>query len=199
MIFGGRKFEEFKPARRVFAGRGRSMLTFGEWKIALFSMAFGGALVSGWLYGAADPAEKIALLQPPLTFAAAEPNRAQDHSAAAIAPYEASSAVADVSPVGADYYIAQAARVVSGDTFYLEGVSVGIGLWGVKSPARHEPGFGEASEMLAALIADRTLSCEHMDSEPNGRILARCYFEDGAELSEEMVKAGAATALSHNL
>lgn len=199
MIRGGGKFEEFKPARRVFAGRGRSLLTFGEWKISIFSMIFGGAVAGAWVYGPANSDENFILAQPPFTnspvIAAGdgpEPNFAA-------APVEASIDGSSERPAAADYYIAQVSHIVSGDTFYLEGVPTRFVLWGIESPGADELGFDESGAALAALIADRTLSCENVDTEKGSRIIARCYFEDGAELSQELVRIGAATPAAQNL
>ena len=198
MISGGGKFEEFKPARRVFAGRGRSMLTFGEWKISIFSMIFGGAVVGAWFYGSSNNGEIVFLAQPPLTNppsivaqTSSKPNFASEAVEASIET--------DLGQQAADYYIAQTASIVTGDTFYLEGVPVQLGLWGIETPKPDEPGFSESSAALAALVADRTLSCENVGNQERGRIIARCYFEDGSELSQELVNVGAASPTAQNL
>jgi hypothetical protein len=44
------KLVEFRPARRVFAGRGKSLLTAGEWRIALAGILFGAVVGAYWSY-----------------------------------------------------------------------------------------------------------------------------------------------------
>jgi endonuclease YncB( thermonuclease family) len=216
---------EFKPARRVFAGRGRSLLTFGEWKIAFASMAFGGAVTSGWLIGQTEFKLPMTLSQPVM----AQPVMAQPVMAATIneapvaAPVEAVlpvSAAAESMPaiepesdseeilpqiVVADNdgrrsrtdppadFTGRVSRVVDGDTFYLEGLATRIRLWGVDAPERDEEGFDAATTTLAELVAGKTLSCEHVDTDKYKRIVARCYFPDGGDLSAAMIESGAAS------
>lgn len=203
---------EFRPARRVFAGRGRSLLTFGEWKIAFAAMAFGGAISAGWLYQFPSAGMPLALAQPP---AAAQPLPTQTTVAPAIAAapapvaeiVEASAPADSVLPQivlaaedgrvsrieEAKILIARAARIVDGDTFYLDGVATRIRLWGVDAPEREEDGFDEATQTLARLVEGETLSCEHVDTDPYKRIVARCFFNDGRDLSEQMIDSGAAS------
>ena len=199
---------EFRPARRVFAGRGRSLLTFGEWKIAFAAMAFGGAISAGWLYQFPTLDRPLALAQPP---AAAQPLPAETAVASAPAPaaeiVEASAPADSVLPQivlaaedgrvsrieEAKILIARAARIVDGDTFYLDGVATRIRLWGVDAPEREEDGFDEATQTLARLVEGETLSCEHVDTDPYKRIVARCFFNDGRDLSEQMIDSGAAS------
>ncbi len=211
---------EFKPARRVFAGRGRSLLTFGEWKIAFASMAFGGAVTAGWLIGQTE-------FSLPMTFAQsvmAQPVTAATVSEApAAAPVEAAlpvsaaaEGIAAIDPESdseeilpqivvaendgrrsrtdppADF-IGAVSRVVDGDTFYLEGFATRIRLWGVDAPERDEEGFDAATDMLAELVAGQTLSCEQVDTDRYKRIVARCYFPDGGDLSAAMIESGAAS------
>lgn len=206
---GGRV--EFKPARRVFAGRGRSMLTFGEWKIALAAMVCGGAIGAGWFHDFRGSVRPLALAQPIAALQAPAPGAAI--AAAPVAAVEAVEAAADAA--GADsilpqivlaaqdgrvsrtedakILIAEAARIVDGDTLYLEGVSTSVRLWGVDAPERDEEGFDEATQTLARLVDGETLSCERIDTDRYRRIVARCYFNDGRDLSEQMIDSGAAT------
>ncbi len=204
-------FMEFKPARRVFAGRGRSMLTFGEWRLTLAGIAFGGLIGAGWFFNQAAfdglPAPLAALDQPP----AETSKTALAVAAPAAPPIEAAMKVAasrkaettDPSTPSSDApprrkailafdYSGKIARVVDGDTFYLEGLPTRIRLWGVDAPERDEEGFDEATAMLATLVYGKTLSCEHVDIDPYRRIVARCYFDDGSDLSESMIDSGAA-------
>lgn len=199
---------EFKPARRVFAGRGRSLMTFGEWKIAFAAMAFGGLIGAGWFYNLPHGAGLLALAQPPaeaptpqvapapvetagIVEAAAQPDSVLPQVVLAAAATDDDGRVDRAGEAG--YLIAEAARVVDGDTLYLEGVATRIRLWGVDAPEREEPGFDEATQMLAGLVTGETLSCEHVDTDRYLRIVARCYFADGRDLSEAMIESGAAT------
>lgn len=206
---------EFKPARRVFAGRGRSLLTFGEWKIALASMAFGGAVTAGWLIGQTGISAPLALAQPLMA--------ANGSEAPVAAPIEAALPVSvaaqgegPVAPAtGGEQILPQivlaesdgrrsradpltdfagpVSRVVDGDTFYLEGLSTRIRLWGVDAPERDEEGFDAATDKLTALVAGKSLSCEQVDTDKYKRIVARCYFADGGDLSAAMIASGAAS------
>lgn len=212
------RLAEFKPARRVFAGRGRSMLTFGEWKIALAGVLFGTLVGAGWFYefpaapGSLTPASfasgPLALAQPAAP-ALTEPVAATP----ATAPTPAAETAVE-EPAGEEVlpqivlaaedgrrdkitpqadYQGRVARVVDGDTFYLEGLETRIRLWGVDAPERDEEGFNEATDMLALLAGEEALSCEHVEIDPYDRIVARCYFESGADLSEAMIDSGTAT------
>ena len=200
---------EFKPARRMFAGRGRSMLTFGEWKIAIVAMAFGGAVGAGWVHDFASPVAPLALAQPPAapptaeTALAAAPVAAADIVDVAAEGAQSDAFLPQIVLAAADgrvsrvetaaYLIARAARIVDGDTLYLDGVATRIRLWGVDAPERDEDGFDAATQTLARLVEDETLSCEHVDTDSYKRIVARCYFEDGRDLSAQMIDSGAAS------
>lgn len=203
----GGKFPEFKPARRVFAGRGRSLLTFGEWRIAAAGILFGGAVGAGWFYEMPQVAAPLTLAEvAPVAAAAATPAPVEALTpttvAATVTEPERQEILPQIVLAAADgrtsrqrepaYYIASVARVVDGDTFYLEGITTRIRLWGVDAPERSETGYDEAGEMLASLVADQPLACEHVDIDPHERIVARCYFGDGRDLSEAMIRSGVA-------
>jgi endonuclease YncB( thermonuclease family) len=206
---------EFKPARRIFAGRGRSMLTLAEWRLALSSLAIGSLVGAGWIYGSAaeDPQRlEVQVLAQPLAAPAATAVAGPAAAEAASEPVPASATIdaasteavlpqivlagddgrRDRAPPPIDYR-GKVARIVDGDTFYLEDLPTRIRLWGVDAPGRDESGFDEATATLAGLVFGRTLACEHIDIDPYRRIVARCYLEDGADLSEAMIDSGAAT------
>lgn len=205
-------FVEFKPARRVFAGRGRSLMTFGEWKIAFFGMAFGIAVGSAWFieYPTGEAPEKpVAALAQPIDGEKASPVPVETPDATEEIADEPGAPDAEPDRVLPQIILAQndgrmgragvdgdfrgrVSRVVDGDTFYLEGVETRIRLWGVDAPERSEHGYDEATEALAGLVSGEALSCEHVDTDPYKRIVARCYFNDGRDLSEAMIKSGAA-------
>ncbi|MCB2113783.1 MAG: hypothetical protein R3C42_02805 [Parvularculaceae bacterium] len=178
------------------------MLTFGEWKIAILSMIFGGAIVGGWLYGEANGPVNAILAQPALTIGPTDQPRTAAQSPViaeaekSLLPELAAFGTDDNNSVPAAYYIAQAASVVSGDSFYLEGVPKVMALWGIEVPAEGVSGSGAASAALAALVADRMLSCENLGVDEKGRVSARCFTDEGAELSQELIKSGSATPIS---
>ncbi len=209
------KFTEFKPARRVFAGRGRSLLTFGEWKIAFLSIAFGAAIGAGWFYDAEGARSPFTLIQPAML---AKTPRPEAESPIKVAAVETPPVAADEAPAATQtaseaimpqiilaaedgresrtprrsVLIAPVARIVDGDTLYLEGVATRIRLWGVDAPEKSEAGFDAASDRLAALVGGGPIACEHVDTDPHKRIVARCFLSDGADLSEAMIKSGVA-------
>lgn len=200
----GGKLAAFKPARRVFAGRGRSMLTFGEWKIALAGVAFGGLVGAGWFHEA--PLFPVNLAPGALTLAqpaAPAPATAPGPAAETMIEEPAGEEVLPQIVLAAEDgrrdrtapqtdYQGRVARVVDGDTFYLEGLETRIRLWGVDAPEHDEEGFDEATDMLALLVGEEALSCEHVEIDPYDRIVARCYFASGADLSEAMIDSGTA-------
>lgn len=199
----------FKPARRVFAGRGRSLLTLGEWKIAFIGIAFGVLVGASWTFGYA-PKEKsdrladapavisaeaiLPIEKAPTAGGAVEEERSPEPSAEPVLP-QVIVAQPDAR-IGRDGdlndYTGRVSRVVDGDTLYLEGLSTRIRLWGVDAPERSEQGYDDATETLAALVASERLSCKHVDTDTYGRIVARCYFGDGRDLSEAMIRSGTA-------
>lgn len=200
MSIGEGKPYRFKPSRRKFVGRGRIFLTWGEWKIALFSLSIGGALgcviaVGYFLDGKAigrdlgrDFGGAIALVQSQQR----EPAVQQVAQVAAqTTPLAVSLTSAEPANVGR-YYIAQAARIVDGATFDLEGVAIHVRLWGVDAPESDEEGFAAAAAKLRELVTGETLACTEIERDGDGGIVARCYSGSGADISEAMIKSGAA-------
>lgn len=195
MSIGGAKPYVFKPARRVFAGRGRSMLTFGEWKIAFASMAFGAFVGAAFVFPPEEGAKIMALVEPPLTRAA--PSFAEGAREATGVVLAAAKAPFVAPAKERARLVAKAGRIVDGDTLYLEGVETRIRLWGLDAPERAEAGYETATRTLAALVAGRTLSCEQLDTDRYGRIVARCHTEDGRDVSAAMIDSGAAREYLH--
>lgn len=187
MSIGGAKPYVFKPARRVFAGRGRSMMTFGEWKIAFASMAFGALVGVAYFYPEEEAAEILALVAPPLTRTAAETPAPREAAGVIFAAAEAPE-----KPESLAHLIAEPARIVDGDTFYLEGFATRIRLWGLDAPERDEDGYDRATDALFSLVAGRIISCEQVDTDPYARIVARCYDEEGRDIAAMMIDSGAA-------
>lgn len=199
MKIGDRKPYAFKPARRVFAGRGRSWMTFGEWRISFFSMLFGGAVAAGWMISAPAPLDRLALPQPSSAEDAKAPaaTQAAAPTGSEAAPVIEAAAQAVVEePVDVSHYIAPAAGALDGETLLLEGVETHIALWGVEAPAGGEPGFDSASRKLAALIEDQVLACDSMGPGPGEGLFARCFLENGEELNATLSDSRAIPTLS---
>ena len=102
-------------------------------------------------------------------------------------------------------FLCMAAEVVDGDTLRcanIEDANGRVRLARIDTPERGRPGFDEASRALEAMIAGRTVRCQHVDASPfeegfqdrdrYGRIVARC-FVDGVDLGEKQVRSGMAT------
>jgi endonuclease YncB( thermonuclease family) len=205
------KFVEFKPARRVFAGRGRSLLTFGEWKIATAALAIGAVIGAGWLdiIAPEETPPRLAATSPaPTSQAVSEPTPllkpvpAQPVIDAQIGSDEAGALPQIIlanedgrrsrTAEPASDYQGSVSRVVDGDTFYLEGLRTRIRLWGIDAPERDEPVYVGASDELARLVSGEDLSCEHMEFDKYERIVARCRLGDGSDISERMIDSGTA-------
>lgn len=82
------------------------------------------------------------------------------------------------------------AVAVDGDTFKTPGQSYRV--WGIDAPERDEPGFGYAKDAMRALIRGQVLSCDAVDVDRYGRIVARCDLPDGSDLACRLVAMGAA-------
>lgn len=195
---GKEKYQTFKPRRRAFAARPRAMFSAGTWLMGLGGAAFGGVIAAGWL-GAPEPvaapaaavAETLAqpapmetavlIIEAPAPIPAARPvNAAMELTAEPPPP-----------PAEEPALRGPAARIVDGDTFYLEGHETRLRLWGVNAPEKNEPGATEATEALTNLLAGRTLSCEEMDRDRYARIVARCTLDDGRDIARVMIDIGA--------
>jgi endonuclease YncB( thermonuclease family) len=103
-------------------------------------------------------------------------------------------------PVGGDFPIAGAARVIDGDT-----IAIGdqrIRLEGIDAPEASQRCAGTrgdwpcgqaAASELVRLVAGRQVHCESKGRDKYGRVLGLC-FADGVELNAEMVRRGLAWA-----
>ncbi len=120
---------------------------------------------------------------------AAEPNVAEVGPTGQTAPLPAAQTGDQPTLTG------RPARIVDGDTFYLEGVKTRLRVWGVDAPEKDEAGFAEATQALTSLIAGRTLACEEMDRDRYQRIVARCTLEDGRDIARVMIDIGAASEM----
>lgn len=106
--------------------------------------------------------------------------------AALIATHPATAAV-----VG-DTVAAPAARVVDGDTLYLDGIPVRFRLWGIDAPEADDPGYGEARAALIAMTAGHRITCRVRDIDQHGRPVAACALPDGRDIGRALVRAGLA-------
>lgn len=201
------KHRVFKPRRRAFFGRPKALLSPQTWAIGFAGIAFGAAVTAHWptvpqgtaprpaAALAAPAAARVEIADPtpavavPVTFAAAEAAPEDERQTAEPPPETAR--IADTPPLLAG----AVARVVDGDTFYLDGVETRMRLWGVDAPEKDEVGAMEATEALANLVAGRTLACEEMDRDRYGRIVARCALDDGRDIARVLIDIGAATEM----
>lgn len=201
---GSAKYQTFKPRRRAFAARPRAMFSAGTWAMGLAGAAFGGVIAAGWLrapepapspvvaaevetLGQPAPMETaVLIIEAPAPVPAALPLNAALEPPAEAAPQTSE----EPSLKGA------AARIVDGDTFYLEGVETRLRLWGVDAPEKDQPGAAEATQALTQLLAGRTLACEEMDRDRYARIVARCTLDDGRDIARIMIDIGAATEMT---
>jgi len=82
--------------------------------------------------------------------------------------------------------------VVDGDSLYFHGHEVQIRLWGVDAPEKNEAGFNSAKNALNAFANGQVLTCQIMDTDRYGRVVARCFLKDGQEINRLMIESGAA-------
>lgn len=201
------KYPVFRPRRRAFAARPRAMLSPGTWAFGLAGAVFGGFVATGWVAPppAAGP-EMIALAAPPLPAPAASsaplPENQAPPAATALPVMNASAErkapaapAAQAAPSGPSI-IGAPARIVDGDTFYIDGVKTRLRLWGVDAPEKNAPGAAEATQALTALLANRTVACAEVDRDRYARIVARCRLDDGRDVGRVMIDIGAATELT---
>lgn len=83
-------------------------------------------------------------------------------------------------------------RVVDGDTLVVEGVTPRVRLWGVDAPERTEEGYFEAGAALVGFVRGRALSCDVVERDRYGRVVARCTRDDGEDVGALMINSGAA-------
>ncbi|HBS31445.1 MAG TPA: hypothetical protein DEA40_06850 [Parvularcula sp.] len=200
---GSVKYQTFKPRRRAFAARPRAMFSAGTWAMGLGGIAFGGAVATGWLSAPAP--------QTPPVVAAVETLAQPAPMETAVLIIEAPAPVPAALPVSAAIETpaepeaplanerilnGAAARIVDGDTFYLEGVETRLRLWGVNAPEKNAPGAAEATEALTNLLKGRTLACEEMDRDRYARIVARCTLDDGRDIARVLIDIGAAVEMT---
>ncbi len=82
------------------------------------------------------------------------------------------------------------AYVVDGDTLVIQKTQ--IRLFGVDAPELNHPYGNKAKWALVALCKGQTVRAELSEQDVHGRTVARCYLQDGRDVSAEMVKVGLA-------
>lgn len=80
--------------------------------------------------------------------------------------------------------------MIDGDTIVIQ--SVHFRLFGIDAPELEHPYGQTAKQALISLCKGRQVRAEVHDIDVHGRIVARCFLDDGRDLSAEMVKAGLA-------
>ncbi|WP_333714091.1 thermonuclease family protein [Yoonia sp.] len=82
------------------------------------------------------------------------------------------------------------AYIVDGDTLVIQKTQ--IRLFGVDAPEMNHPYGQKAKWALHGLCKGQTIRAEVLALDAHGRTVAKCYLEDGRDLSAEMVKCGMA-------
>ncbi|TYB80755.1 hypothetical protein FVF75_13265 [Maritimibacter fusiformis] len=82
------------------------------------------------------------------------------------------------------------AYVVDGDTVVIQKTQVR--LFGIDAPELNHPYGQKAKWALVSLCKGQTVRAEVIELDSYGRGVARCYLQDGRDLSAEMVRIGMA-------
>ncbi len=82
------------------------------------------------------------------------------------------------------------AYVVDGDTVVIQKKQ--IRLYGIDAPEMNHPYGKKAKWALVNMCKGHVIRADISETDAYGRNVARCYLEDGRDLSEEMVKQGLA-------
>ncbi|PCJ84912.1 MAG: hypothetical protein COA52_16890 [Hyphomicrobiales bacterium] len=82
------------------------------------------------------------------------------------------------------------AYVIDGDTIVIRKTQ--IRLFGVDAPEIDHPFGQKAKWAMVSLCKGQTVRAEVTQQDTHGRTVARCYLQDGRDLSAEMVKLGLA-------
>lgn len=102
------------------------------------------------------------------------------------APFDRDSA----APVAELPFITGPARIVDGDTIVIQKVQ--IRLFGIDAPEIDHPYGQKAKWALVRMCKGQKVRAEILETDAHGRTVAKCYLEDGRDLSSEMVKQGLA-------
>lgn len=80
--------------------------------------------------------------------------------------------------------------MVDGDTLVIQKTQ--IRLFGIDAPEINHPYGQKAKWALVSLCKGQTVLAETTEQDDHGRTVARCYLQDGRDVSAEMVKLGLA-------
>ena len=93
-------------------------------------------------------------------------------------------------PISSKTVLVGRAYVVDGDTIAIRKTQ--IRLFGIDAPELSHPYGQKAKWELVALCNGKSVQAEIIEQDAHGRTVARCYLDDGRDLSAEMVKSGLA-------
>ncbi|WP_338100961.1 thermonuclease family protein [Roseovarius nubinhibens] len=82
------------------------------------------------------------------------------------------------------------ARIIDGDSIVIRKTQ--IRLFGIDAPEINHPYGQKAKWALIRLCKGQAIRAEILETDTHGRTVAKCYLEDGRDLSCEMVKLGLA-------
>lgn len=112
--------------------------------------------------------------------------RANRSAASRFRPFDAKSA----RPLSANTVLSGRAYVIDGDTIVIRKTQ--IRLFGIDAPELDHPYGKKAKWALLSLCKGQNIRAEVTDQDAHGRTVARCYLQDGRDLSAEMVRLGLA-------
>lgn len=101
-------------------------------------------------------------------------------------PFDAESS----KPQTRKFVLRGRAYVVDGDTLVIQNTQVR--LFGVDAPEINHPYGQKAKWALVSLCKGQMVQTETTEQDDHGRAVARCYLQDGRDISAEMVKLGLA-------
>ena len=82
------------------------------------------------------------------------------------------------------------AYVVDGDTIVIQKTQ--IRLYGIDAPEMNHPFGKKAKWAMFDMCKGKEIRADVTDTDTHGRAVARCYLDDGRDLSAELVKQGLA-------
>ncbi|MBU2941436.1 thermonuclease family protein [Shimia thalassica] len=94
----------------------------------------------------------------------------------------------DYMKVSATLIILATYSITDGDTLRSE--ELRLRLWGIDAPEPNKPGGQVAKEALANITRGLQLTCNQVDLDRYGRVVAQCLLPDGVDIACELVKAG---------
>ncbi|MCR9112233.1 MAG: thermonuclease family protein [Rhodobacteraceae bacterium] len=101
-------------------------------------------------------------------------------------PFDHSTA----SPAKAPESVSGPARIIDGDSIVIKKTQ--IRLFGIDAPEIDHPYGQKAKWALVKLCKGHKVRAEILEKDAHGRTVAKCYLEDGRDLSAEMVSLGLA-------